>query len=231
MRLLPLAAASFLAACQAVVGSGNTTTTNRDLSAFRTIDVASGITATVTPGARAVSIRADDNLQALIETFVQGDTLTVRVRPGTLLTSHGPLEAAIVNDVLEGMEASGGARVSGPLTPVPALRLLASGGSTIVATGASSSTVSLEASGGSHVTLAGAATSATATASGGSDLTLRELPLDALRLELSGGSRLRGRVASSLTGSASGASTATIIGTPTSSVDLSGASEVKTGAR
>jgi len=220
-----------LAGCQAVVGSGVSTTSSREVPAFRRVSVASGITATIATGSRAVAIRADENLQSLIETVVEGDTLSVRVRPLVWLSVHGPLEATIANDVIEGLDASGAASITAALTPVDTLRVTASGGSTVSASPVAATSVRLDASGGSQITLAGAATGGTAVASGGSDLGLRQLPLESLTIELSGASDLHGRVSAVLAGSASGASTATIVGTPTSTVAVSGASRVITGAQ
>lgn len=231
MKPLPLAALLLLAGCQAVVGSGTVTTTSREVPAFRRVSVGSGIDATIATGARAVAVRTDDNLQPLVETVVEGDTLVVRLRPLTWVTVHGALEATIANDLLEGLDASGGATITSALTPVPTLAVTASGGSRITASPVASTTVRLEASGGSQVTLSGAASGGSAVASGGSDLQLRGLPLESLTIHLSGASDLQARVSGALAGSASGASTATIVGTPSSSVEVSGASRVVTGAQ
>jgi hypothetical protein len=230
MKTLPFAVL-LLAGCQLVTGSGVTTTTSRAVPAFRRVAVASGLSATITTGARAVSIRADDNLQPLIETVVEGDTLQVRLRPLTILGFHGPLEVTIVNDVIEGLEASGAATITSALTPIGVLHVSASGASSVSAGPVASTSVVLEASGASDITLGGAATGGTARASGSSTVDLRQLPLESMTLELSGASALTGRVSAVLAGSASGASVATIIGTPTSTVQVSGASRVVTGAQ
>lgn len=220
-----------LTGCQALVGSGNVTSTARDVSAFRRVSIASGITAAIATGSRSVTITADDNLQSVIETEIEGDTLMVRVRPGVLISGRRQLAADITNDLLEGLDASGGSHVTSALTSVGTLRITTSGGATIDASPVSSTLVSLEASGGSHITLAGAATDGTVVASGGSDVLLRELPLQTLHVDVSGGSTLAGRVASTLSGDVSGGSTVTIIGTPSSTVATSGGSHVTTGAQ
>ena len=225
-------AALLLTGCQALVGSGNVTSTTRDVSSFRRVSIASGITAAIATGSRSVTITADDNLQSVIETEIEGDTLMVRVRPGVLISSRRQLAADITNDFLEGARRLGwlprhlGAHPGGhPAESRPRAE------STIDASPVSSTLVSLEASGGSHITLAGAATDGTVVASGGSDVLLRELPLQTLHVDVSGGSTLAGRVASTLSGDVSGGSTVTIIGTPNSTVATSGGSHVTTGAQ
>jgi hypothetical protein len=217
-----------LTACQSVVGSGHVTTTTREVPAFRRLAIATGIKAHATTGTRALSLRADDNLQPLIETLVEGDTLLVRLKPQTVGAS-GTMEVEISNDVFEALDASGGVHVTMTATPVGSFVLSASGGSLIDVTGLSSTDFTLDVSGGSVVTLAGAATRGTANASGGSQLTLTQVPLESLTIAASGGSTINASVSGSLAGSASGGSIVNIKGTPASTVDSSGGSQVHLG--
>ena len=220
-----------LSACQGVVGSGNVTTTTRDVSAFRRISIASGINAQASTGTRALTIRADDNLQSLIQTRVENDTLIVQLKPNTLVGASHTMEAEISNDVFEALDASGGVHVTMTATPVTSFPVTASGGSIVDITGLSATDFAVDASGGSVVTLAGAATRGTANASGGSDLKLTGVPLESLAVSASGGSTISARVSGTLTGSASGGSTISIVGTPASTVDSSGGSQVHLGAQ
>ncbi|MDP1827832.1 MAG: DUF2807 domain-containing protein [Archangium sp.] len=220
-----------LSACQGVVASGTVTTTTREVPAFRRISIASGITATASAGSRALSIKADDNLQPLIETFVEDDTLIVRLKPMTLVGPVRTMDATISNDAFEALDASGGSHVTLPATPVTRFPISASGGSVVDVTGLSSADFTVDASGGSRVKVSGAATSASASASGGSDLEFTAVPLESLRVDASGGSTVKARVSGSLTGSASGGSTLTIVGMPSSQVDTSGGSHVRLGAQ
>lgn len=212
-----------------LVGNGNVTTTSRDVSAFRKISVGSAVLARVHPGARAVSLRTDENVQPLMEVVVEGDTLIIR---NNTLTSLSPtvLEADITNDVLEGVEASGASQVIGAATPVTSFPLTASGASTITLTELSSTDFTLTATGASTVTLSGAATRATIKAEGGSAVDVRGVPLSALTVDASGASTVKARVSSTLDGSASGASLVRVTGTPTSQVVNSGASTVTLNA-
>ncbi|MBK7861281.1 MAG: DUF2807 domain-containing protein [Archangiaceae bacterium] len=230
MRPLTLASLVFFS-CGGIVGSGNPVTQAREVEPFRRLVVASGIELTGTVGGRAVSLKADDNVIGLVETVVTADTLTLRVRPDTWLAAHTRIIATVANDAFEGVEASGGSSVRLAMTPISALPVSASGGSDVELTGVSSGSFEVQASGGSSITLTGAAMSGTAAASGGSDLHLRGVCLDSLELEASGGSNIDARVATALTGSASGGSTVTIVGTPSNQVEKSGGSEVSLGVR
>jgi Putative auto-transporter adhesin, head GIN domain len=233
MRLLPNILALTLTGCGLVAGSGNVITTTRDLGAstFSRVSVATGISVKAQPGPREVVVRADDNLQDLVSTAVEGDTLVIKLQPGTVLGVHAALEVDVTNEALEAIEASGGARGFVIATPAASFVAVATGGSTIEAKEIVATDLAVEGSGGSAVTLSGVATTGTAVATGGSDLDLREVPLESLQVDASGGSTVRARVSSMLTGAASGGSTVLITGTPQRSVDTSGGSEVRTGAQ
>src|SRR5262249_18833380 len=140
-------------------------------------------------------------------TFVQGDSLVVRVKPDVGVVQASTLHVDVSNDVVEGLDVSGGSHVTATVTPTDMLFVSASGGSQADVTGISSSSLDLDASGGSGVTLQGSATRATASASGGSHIDLTGVVLDTLNLDASGGSGVRATVAKSVTGDASGGST------------------------
>jgi hypothetical protein len=220
----------FLTGCQGLLGSGNVVTTEREIGSFRKVSIASGIAAKASTGTRALSIRTDDNLQVLVETFVQDDTLMVRLPPNTF-GGLGRIVATISNDVFEGVHASGGSSVSMTPTPISHFSASASGGSRIELSGLSSDDFSVDASGGSTVIVDGNASRAEASASGGSTVRLTGVPLESLDVHASGASTVNARVSSSVTGSASGASTVSIVGRPSSNVERSGASQVILGAQ
>ena len=231
MRRLVVTSFLFLSACTMAVGNGKVTSQAREVGAFRRVSIESGITGTVTTGSRAVTVRTDENLQALVETVVEGEVLKVRVRATTGLTNPHALDVAITSDVIEGVFASGGVDVTAAATPCDGFFLDASGGSRIAVSGVSASTINATASGGSNVTLSGAATNGTIVGSGGARLDLKALPLTSATIDLSGASTLRASVSTTLIGMLSGGSTATITGTPSSDgVSTSGASELIKGA-
>lgn len=217
---------STLTGCQFATGSGHITSENRDVPAFRKVDVASGITLHATTGSRSLKLTADDNLIGLVQTFVTGDTLHIQLKPTTVAPVLSTLNADVSNDLFEGIDASGGCLVDVTATSTDDFPITASGGSDVTITGLATNTVTMDASGGSTITLSGTAVSASAVSSGGSDLKLRGLPMQRLAVDASGGATVVARVSSSLTGSASGGSTVSIIGTPSSRLDVSGGSQL-----
>lgn len=216
-----------LAACGGT-GNGILTTTQREVGAFKKISVDSAVDAQVHRGARAVSLRTDENYQDLVEVLVEGETLIIRSR-GAVLTPT-VLQADITNDVFEGVEAAGASRVSGAATAVTGFSARASGASSITVTDLSSTDLTLSATGASTVTVSGAATSGTIGAEGASSVDARGVPLNTLSVDVSGASTVKARVSTTLEGAVSGASQLTITGTPTARVTESGASTVTLGA-
>lgn len=214
--------------CFGAVGSGRDATQAREVGAFRRLQVQGGIQATVTQGARAVSITADDNLISLIETRVEGDVLIISTKNGTSISTSKGLRAAITNDVLEGVTASGGSIVSGPATAASTWKADASGGSRITLTGLSTTTATLVATGGSTLTIAGSVTDLLVNATGGATGNLIELSATRVTLDVGGGSTVKLGSAESVTGSASGGSTVTIKSARSVTVDATGGSSVTT---
>ncbi len=231
MRTISALFVVFLAACGGVSGNGHEVTRTRDVQAFRRVSVASGIELQGATGARALTVTTDENLFEVLETVVDQDTLKLRLRPGVWLQGPARIKAFASNDVWEAIDASGGSEVRLAATPIDTLKVGVSGGSEVHVTDVSSQHLDVDASGGSVVELTGVGFDGKAAASGGSELHLRGVCLDALDVDVSGGSSVSARVATKLTGSASGGSTVAIMGTPSNQVSTSGASNVSVGER
>jgi hypothetical protein len=218
---------TLLAACDAgISGDGQLKSESRTVGSFRAVSIASGFNALVSLGPQGVTLRTDENILPFVETFVQGESLVVRVKPGTVLVNVAALEVAVSNDKVEGVDASGGSIVNATATPIGAFQVDTSGGSQVHVDQLASSSIQADASGGSGITLSGTAKSAAASASGGSSIDLKAITLDSLSLDASGGSDVFATVATSVTGNASGGSTVNISGNPSMNVDSSGGSEV-----
>lgn len=227
MRISVLAVGFALWGC-GVAGNGNVTTTTREVGAFRKLSVGSSLKVTAVQGQRSVVVRADDNLQSLIETTVEGDTLTLRSRAA--ISANTKLEVDVSNDAFEGLEAEGASVVSMPATPITIFPFTLSGAAVANITGLSSTTLNVNASGDAQGTVTGSATSSKTSADGNAQVTIDGMPLTALEVAADGASTVTARVAGSVRGSAGGASHVIIRGTPTNEVTLSGSATVTLGA-
>jgi hypothetical protein len=217
----------FTACNGAVFGDGHLQSESRTVSVFRSVSIASGFQALVTVGDPAITVRADENLLPLIETFVDGNSLVVRVQPDTVVMGVTGLEVAVSNPVVEGIDGSGGAVINATATAAQSFTVSAAGGSQVHVEGVSAVDLDAQANGGSGVTLLGSATHATTSAQGGSGLHLKGLSLETLALDASGGSTIEATVTDNVTGSAEGGSTVDIAGNPTVDVQSSGGASVK----
>ena len=203
------------AACNTVSGSGNVVTRQIDAPAFSTLEVSDGFTVNVAIGSsQKVTVRVDDNLVDILDVGVSDDTLHIGLESRTDVTD-ATLEADVTVGSLAALEASGASTVV-LVDPVDAVML------TVGLSGASQVTGaiqigggSLELSGASRVSLSGSATTLGVTASGASRLDGRELTIDELTIDVSGGSSAEVTVTGSLSAVASGASRVQYAGSPT----------------
>ena len=137
-------------------GNGVSQEQKREVAPFERVHIHSGLKATVTPGDTAVSISADENLLALIETEVDDGELEVRIKPGKSVRS-GDVRITISTPKLTEVEATGGSIVDAQATAQGTFSAEASGGSIVTVKKVDSGKLEVEASGGSRVTLEGRA--------------------------------------------------------------------------
>lgn len=127
-----------------ILGSGPGATEIRQVGPFEAIHLAGSIDLTVRQGeATSVSVTADDNLLAHLETSVEagapggsghpGPRLVVRWRPGSSLSTRGPVRVQVVTPRLVALSSvgSGDARIEAFDTPRLELTLTGSGGASL----------------------------------------------------------------------------------------------------
>lgn len=230
LRLSLTAAALALSACGPTdFGSGTLASQTRPATGYQTVSVANAITAKISEGAATdVTLSGDDNLLPLVEVVTVGSELQIRFKMTVRAEQRLPMTATFTMPRLEGIHASGASNVT-----ADAVR--ADGTATVDASGASHVTVAtvaaqqltVEASGASEVTAAGTVTTADLTASGASTIKAGTLLATTVAAHASGASNITASASMKVTGSASGASTITVLGQPAErAVDSSGASSV-----
>ena len=229
MRTLSSLILVLSSACGALVGSGNVSSQDRLVGAFTRVSVDGALKVSISPGARSVSVRTDDNLLAAISATVHGDTLELGLVPDTAIARSTTLEATVSDDALEGLTVAGASSVTASATPSGAFWLTVSGASHAALDGIAPGSLTVDVSGASTATLKGAARSGALRLTGASAVDLRELSLETAQLDLSGGSALRARVSAEVLGTMSGASTATILGNPTVNVSQSEGARLELG--
>lgn len=225
--VMAVVSVAWLSACgPVVVGSGRVADETRAAGAWRTLHVASGIQATVERGAPVVTVTTDDNLQPLVETFLDGDALVVRLRPFSAVETSNGVRVTVRGDRFEGLQASGGATVSGEATAASGFTVGASGGSVVTVTGIDSDAVRVDASGGSLVTFSGRCSTHAVNASGGARVDSAQLACTRATVDGSGASWVSVNASETVDGSVSGGSQLYVDGTARADVRASGGSQV-----
>ncbi len=229
-----------------VTGSGNPVTEEFNFSGFTRVEVGYAFEVEITQSASySVSITADDNLFKYIQISKSGETLKIRLKTGSYIsTTH---RARITMPKLYGLDLSGatqGAVVgfsssedfSVGLSGASSLAManMSAGDITFDISGASRVSGDIAAgdarfdiSGASRVELEGLAEDIVVSASGASHVELDDFPVHNADVNLSGASRATVNLDGRLDVNLSGASNLQYIGQPTmGSIDISGGSTI-----
>ncbi|GAO43431.1 head GIN domain-containing protein [Flavihumibacter petaseus] len=107
-----------LNACKKVNGDGPVITEQRQPGSFTAVHYAIPGTLTFETGNEPrLEIRAQQNILDVIETFVSGDELRIRLREHTVIRSYEPIEVHVYGSTLNGLHlsGSGSAQVASPV--------------------------------------------------------------------------------------------------------------------
>jgi hypothetical protein len=201
----------------------------RDVPAFHSVSVESGIHATISIGPRQpIELRGDEKVLAQVETVVEDGELRIGFkRHGwTNWTSH-EVHVSLQTPELRGIGASGGSDVRAQMTAAPEIEIAASGGGEVHARGIDTDSLKVHGSGGAVIELSGRAGEARIQMSGGTHVKGAGLSVRNVRIEGSGGSEAELRANGRISGSLSGGSELHIRGNASSRVATSGGSSVE----
>jgi Putative auto-transporter adhesin, head GIN domain len=202
---------------------------DRDVPAFDSVHVASGIRATIAVGARKpVHLEADKEVLEAIETRVEDGTLHVGFKPHSRsrLWNTGEVTVSIQTPELHAVAGSGGAVVRATFTRSTSSAISASGGSELHVHGVDARDLAVEGSGGAVLDVAGRADRLALQLSGGSHFDARQFEAKNVDVQGSGGSVAELRASGKVRGSLSGGSEMHVRGGARASVATSGGSEV-----
>ncbi len=176
-----------LGAIAQVTGNGNMVRQDRQVSDFTGINVSSGIDVFITQGsAPALQIEADQNLQDLIISEVNGGILKIYVKPKTRIMKSNGMDAYVTVTELKSVNVSGGGDVqSESLIETPEISFNISGGGDLEFNLASNRT-NCDISGGGDAELKGKVGDLEVKISGGGDLEL-DAEVSNLSVNISGG--------------------------------------------
>jgi hypothetical protein len=191
-----------------VIGSGNLETHESGISDFTAVQASHGFNVVITQSSSySIKITADDNLFDYILVNKTGSALTIGLKPGVGFTTS-TLKAEISMPDLTTVQFSGG-----------------------VVGNAQNFTLThdftADLTGGSRLTMSGQASNLTATASGGSNLYMRDFKVYNAQVDFSGGSQGTINIDGRLDAMLSGGSQLSYIGNPTlGNIDTSGGASI-----
>lgn len=189
-------------------GSGNVVTEKRDVSGFKGVDVGGVFQVEIVVGKEySVEVEADDNLQPLIKTEVDGSGV-LRIQSECSIAKSSTLKIRITAPDIDSLDSSG---VSG-----------------IKLTGVKNSELSVRSSGASVINVEGATGSLTIDVSGASKVDAVNLQAQNAKVEGSGASKIIVNVSNEIDADLSGASKVRYAGDPKNIIrNTSGGSRVE----
>jgi Putative auto-transporter adhesin, head GIN domain len=200
---------------------------DRDVPAFDSVHVASGIRATVAVGPRKpVHLEADRDVLEAIETRVEDGTLHIGFKPRSRIWNSGEVIVSIQTPEMHAVAASGGAVVRAAFTRWPECAIAASGGGEVHVRGVDARDLAVDGSGGAILDVAGRADQLDLQLSGGSHLDARQFEARNVHVQGSGGSVAELRASGKVRGGLSGGSEMHVRGGARTTVATSGGSEI-----
>jgi len=200
----------------------------REVPAFHSVSVESGIHATISIGPqRPLELQGDEKVLALVETTVDGGELRIGFKRHKWHWTTSDVHVVIQTPELQRIEASGGSHVEGEMSGGPEMEIGASGGGEVHARGVDTKSLRLNGSGGAVIEVSGHAEEASIQMSGGTEVKGAGLSVRNVRIEGSGGSEAELRANGKIRGSLSGGSELHIKGNASSRVATSGGSSVE----
>jgi hypothetical protein len=240
-----LASLSFGAFADIVVGNGQVETENRELPAFRAIDVGGAATLKVHRGAQRIEICSDSNILPYITTTVSGGELTIGLKPLTSIMGSTAMRFDITVPELEGIRlsgsgqayidpfdgdsfsgvVSGSVRVKAPGLAYSKASLSFSGSGALDST-VKAETLDLRCTGSGALRLSGKADRAEIAVSGSADIGARDLAVQEARVEISGSGKVELWAVESLDADISGSGSIKYWGSPSVSQRISGSGRI-----
>ncbi len=163
----------------------------RPLADFQGLELLTSADVSVRPGAtQSVTVRADDNLQAQLETVVEDrrgtPTLVVRWKRGTRIHGHAKVNLDLVVTSLRAVQVSGAGDVTLTGFSVPSLRLGVSGSGDITAQTLSADDLQVQVAGRGDVRANGSAKLVSVSVAGSGDVRLADLRAEDAKVHIAG---------------------------------------------
>lgn len=222
-----------LSACNVVRGSGNVVTESRTVSNFNMVSLSGPVELIVNQGeGESLEIEAEDNIIAVIETEVRGDTLEVDIKENTTINPTEPVRLFLTMRDIHGLEISGSGNISVDSMVTDRLSLGINGSGDIKIGSLSTESLTVDINGSGNLELSGQATSQVVGISGSGKYQTGDLESEVVDVVVNGAGEVTVWATDELNSQISGSGTINYYGSPTVSQDISGSGEINSlGAR
>jgi hypothetical protein len=197
-----------------VNGDGNVVTSERELKgSFNQIDASRGLDVVLTQGTyEQVSVEADENLQEIIVTEIEGNTLKITATENIASSTSKTVYVSFVD--LIGIDASSGSRVSSKNTITAEDFDIESSSGSDLNLSLQAEHLDCDSSSGSNLKLSGKATSVIARASSGSGISAADLATESANVKATSGANISINTSKKLTASANSGGNISYYGNP-----------------
>jgi hypothetical protein len=220
-------------AAERVAGSGNSATEIRDgLGEFEAIALRGSIDLVVRQGSpSAVSVTADDNLLALVETTVQGGSggprLVVRWKPGTSIHTRSKVTVQVTTPRLGALASAGSGDIRVEALDTPRLELSLSGSGDAALARLKTEELRISISGSGDVKAEGQASRLRISIAGSGDVDATRLPTDEASVSIAGSGDVAVTAVKKLSVSIAGSGDVIYTGEPEVTRSVAGSGTVK----
>jgi Putative auto-transporter adhesin, head GIN domain len=193
ISLLFLPLSIFLFSCghifgKRVRGSGNVTTQDRSVGDFKDVEVDGAAKLLVSHGDhRSVKVEVDENLQQLIEVFMEGDKVVIREKRGYNLDPSADLKVYVTSPVYNNVDVAGACDIIGQtvITNAEDMSLVISGSGTMKME-INAPRISAEVTGSGNIDLKGETKSADLEINGSGHAHCFDLKTETTKVEING---------------------------------------------
>jgi len=216
-----------LSACRVVRGSGNVVTETRSVSGFDRLSLSGQGELILTQGDQgSLEIEAEDNIIAVIESQVKGNTLEVGVRDNTTIRPTEPVRYYLAMPEIAALQVSGSGGITAETITTDRLRIEVSGSGEITIDSLSAASVSVDISGSGGVDVTGQVPSQVIVVSGSGKYLAEDLQSETVDAEVNGSGQVVVWASQTLTADVSGSGTISYYGSPAVNQNISGSGRV-----
>ncbi|HYP30247.1 MAG TPA: head GIN domain-containing protein [Burkholderiaceae bacterium] len=198
-----------------IVGSGKEVGVARQVGAFSALRLDSSVDVQARRGATpSVTVHADDNIEPLVETAVEGDTLVVRLKKGASFRSNHKVAVDVVFTSLTSVQQRGSGDLHIDGISGPKFESAISGSGDLRIENAQVGAFALSIAGSGDVVVSGTADEARFGIVGSGDIDARKFPAKKVSVSISGSGDARVNASEALDARVSGSGDVTYSGRP-----------------